>query len=157
MGVAQLWQALSKDPTIVQRWNGKEHATAAAAEIEGKVIAVDLSMWIFQAQLQEKIQEHFSKTECAMKVAFERTMQLLRHGCIPVIVIDGQSPEEKRATQQERFANRNGGVHRGGGGSSYGNDRFVRHSNVIANVLRHMVGIFLFIYFYFCIEEWSTE
>ncbi|KAL6777267.1 XPG3 [Auxenochlorella protothecoides x Auxenochlorella symbiontica] len=52
-----------------------------------------------------------------MKVALERSIQWLRHGCLPVIVVEGRAPAEKLAAVQARYAARNG-VDGGGRGSS---------------------------------------
>jgi hypothetical protein len=32
-----------------------------------------------------------------------QSIQWLRHGCLPVIVVEGRPPEEKRAKQQARL------------------------------------------------------
>ena len=45
-----------------------------AREVEGKVIAVDLSFWVVQASTQPALQELFrnSPSEACLKVVFER-------------------------------------------------------------------------------------
>jgi flap endonuclease GEN len=96
---------------------------------------VDLSMWIMQADQQASLAPHFSREERAIKVAFERAIQWIRHGCLPVVVIEGKPPEEKRGVQRQRFANRNG--YFGGGGAS-GAASFTRLGCIVGEVLAAM-------------------
>jgi flap endonuclease GEN len=140
MGVNQLWKLL-EESGLVDRLQGTDPSDHAAlvAEVEGKVIAVDLAMWIMQARESGALSEHFSPEEAAAKVAFERSLQWLRHGCTPVFVVEGAPPEEKRGAQQARFAQRNG--YAGGGGRGRGGvsgaqfTRVCRQAATVAEVL----------------------
>lgn len=119
MGISSLWKALT-DAQLVRRLQGsdpEEHA-ALLSELDGQVLAVDLSAWIMQADQQLALLPHFSRTERCMKVALERSIQWLRHGVLPVMVVEGAAPAEKLAAVQARYAARTGGRQGGGRGSS---------------------------------------
>lgn len=60
------------------------------------------------------------------KVVFERALNYLRHGCVPVGVIDGQAPWQKLGALRARW-----GAHAGGGGGAFG-----RCGEVALEVLR---------------------
>ena len=64
-------------------------------------------------------------------------MQWLRHGCLPVIVVEGRPPQEKRAAQQARFASRNGYA---GGGSQQGASQFQRLGQTLGMMLEELVS-----------------
>lgn len=104
MGVKQLWPLL-EEADVVVRWNGADPASLAAlaSELEGTVLAVDLSMWLMQATEQGALAPHFSAVESAAKVAFERSIHLLRFGVTPVFVLEGLAPAEKAAVQRQRL------------------------------------------------------
>ena len=70
MGVKQLWKLL-KNADLVENWDAST-VPALAQELEGKVLAVDLSMWLMQASEQVALTPHFNLAEGAAKVAFER-------------------------------------------------------------------------------------
>ena len=70
MGVKQLWQLL-KNADLVESWDAS-NVPALAQELDGKVLAVDLSMWLMQAGEQTALQAHMDTTEAAAKVAIER-------------------------------------------------------------------------------------
>jgi len=60
----------------VSRLEG-DHA-AVVAEVENKVVAVDLSVWLVQAQTQPALVENFSSPQAAvLKVVFDRVSQWL--------------------------------------------------------------------------------
>ena len=67
------WQFIS-GAKLIQQWNGQNpiDVPAIAAEMEGKVIAVDFSMWIMQAAGNQELLQHCNQEEAAAKVAFER-------------------------------------------------------------------------------------
>ncbi|KFM26231.1 Flap endonuclease GEN-like protein 1 [Auxenochlorella protothecoides] len=118
MGIASLWKLLTEEG-VVRKLSGSDpsqHHTLLS-ELDGTAIAVDLSAWIMQADQQLALLPHFGRTERCMKVALERSIQWLRHGCLPVIVVEGRAPAEKLAAVQARYAARNG-VDGGGRGSS---------------------------------------
>ena len=139
-------------------------------------MAVDLSIWVMQADQQVALLPLFSQVERCMKVrgngwvggklegffagalasdapmnpfspimtlqvAFERSVQWLRHGCLPVIVVEGQAPPEKRAAQQARWAAANGGSsYHGGGGGGGGGAQFQRLGLLVAGLLQELVS-----------------
>ena len=76
-------------PTILER-------------VEGKVLAVDLSLWIFHAVSQPELADLFPPEGQVAKVVFERALNWLRHGCVPIGVLDGVPPPEKLATMRLR-------------------------------------------------------
>jgi flap endonuclease GEN len=111
-----------------------DHADDPAAHptildrVEGKVLAVDLSLWIFHAVSQPELAELFSPEGQVAKVVFERALNWLRHGCVPIGVLDGVPPPEKLATMRLRHP---GAVGTGGG-------EFRRLGGVAVSVLRAM-------------------
>ena len=111
-----------------------DHADDPAAHptildrVEGKVLAVDLSLWIFHAVSQPELAELFSPEGQVAKVVFERALNWLRHGCVPIGVLDGVPPPEKLATMRLRHP---GAVGAGGG-------EFRRLGDVAVSVLRAM-------------------
>jgi hypothetical protein len=74
MGVSNLWKALDKGG-VVSVLNGghpTDHAEIIQ-ELENKVIAVDLSAWLMQAQGQMALVEHFASPQArCLKVVFDR-------------------------------------------------------------------------------------
>ena len=77
MGVQGLWKLLQEEG-MVERYSGGVGGgaqAAVAAAVEGRAIAVDLAMWVMQAE-QAVLQQHFSQEERCMKVAFERVRRL---------------------------------------------------------------------------------
>lgn len=80
--------------------------------VEGKVVAVDLSEWIFHATTQPELSQVFSPKGAVAKVVFDRAVNWLRMGCVPVGVVEGKPPPEKLA----RMRQRNGRATGNGGG-----------------------------------------
>lgn len=78
MGVKSLWQLIN-GANLIQQWSGQNptDVPAIAAEMEGKVLAIDLSMWIMQAGEQLALIPHCNQVEAAAKVAFERVGLIL--------------------------------------------------------------------------------
>lgn len=68
MGVICLWQALAPALSSLE-------ATACLDAVDGRVIAVDLSIWIMDA-LQQPALERFSQEGRCLKVVFERVREL---------------------------------------------------------------------------------
>lgn len=64
-----------------------------------------------------------------------QSIQWLRHGCLPVIVVEGRAPAEKLAAVQARYAARNG-VDGGGRGSS----SFIALGKSVGVMLQQLVG-----------------
>ena len=63
--------------------------------VSGKTVAVDLSIWIFEATTQPATADLFTPSGQVAKVVFERAVNYLRHGVTPVGVLDGTPPPEK--------------------------------------------------------------
>jgi flap endonuclease GEN len=77
-----------------------------------------------------------------------QAIQWLRHGCLPVIVVEGRPPLEKQGAQRARYAARNGHA---GGGSGAGASSFERLGRTVGQLLEHLVGVFL------CVEGEGRE
>ena len=103
--------------------------------VDGKALAVDLSLWILQACTQPALDEVFNEdlgfddpdASKTAKIVFDRALNYLRHGCVPVGVIDGQAPWEKLGALRARW----GAQCTGGGGGAFG-----RCGDVALSVLR---------------------
>ncbi|BDA47624.1 probable flap endonuclease GEN-like 1 at N-terminal half [Coccomyxa sp. Obi] len=137
MGVSELWSLLRSEG-MVREWNcetdGQKAQKVVAEKLEGKVVAVDISLWTCQALTQGALKEVFESDEQrVVKVAFDRIINYLRFGCTPVGVLDGEAPDEKLETLQARFFSRFGAVG-GGGGNSY----FVSLCSLMAQLFRAM-------------------
>lgn len=91
------------------------------------MLAVDLAEWIFQATSQPATAELFTPEGQVAKVVFERAANWLRHGCIPIGVIDGVPPPEKLARMKQRH---------GMGATGCGGGVFGRLGDVAARTLR---------------------
>jgi len=57
--------------------------------LEGKAVAVDVAVWLYEAQLQHDVVMHFGPIGAAVKVVFERCVRWLRKGVLPVMVLEG--------------------------------------------------------------------
>lgn len=73
--------------------------------------------------------------QCAR--ARPQALQWLRHGCLPVPVVEGRPPAEKLAAQRARFEARNGYA---GGGSQAGAAQFQRLGQVVGQLLEELVS-----------------
>lgn len=74
MGVTNLWRSLEHGGAV-WRLDGSTPAQheALTAELEGKVLAVDLSVWIMQAQTQPALLENYHSPHArALKIVFDR-------------------------------------------------------------------------------------
>jgi hypothetical protein len=73
MGVVQLWNVLQGEG-LVESLSGSvpEEHRRLVDEVDGKVLAVDLSVWIMQATAQTALFELFTPEEAAIKVCLER-------------------------------------------------------------------------------------
>ena len=74
MGVQNLWKALSKGGAV-EALEGSQpgHHARIVEAVENKVVAVDLSAWLMQAQTQPALLEHFDSPYArAVKVVFDR-------------------------------------------------------------------------------------
>ena len=63
--------------------------------VTNKTIAVDLSVWIFEATSQRELTEVFTPAGQVARLVFDRASNFLRHGVVPVGVLDGVPPPEK--------------------------------------------------------------
>ncbi|KAK9839698.1 hypothetical protein WJX81_006968 [Elliptochloris bilobata] len=122
MGVQSLWKALRAEEGLVVRVRGSDGDAGqhrVATEVDGRVVAVDLAQWVVQASEKRVDYEHLREARC-VRVAFERAVNWLRYGCLPVGVVEGRAPPEKRALQQQRLESRYPelkGMGLGGGGN----------------------------------------
>ena len=82
---------------------GAGHA-ALLAELEGRVVAVDLALWSCHATAADSGQmfirgRHLvGAAGAAVKLAVERATHLLRHGAVPLGVVEGITPAAKAST-----------------------------------------------------------
>lgn len=87
MGVAGLW-AFLREEGHVHPLEGVE----LAKHVEGKVLAIDASLWLMQSQLEDS-HTHDRKH---IKVVFERVIHFLMMGALPVLVFEGSPPPAKQ-------------------------------------------------------------
>ncbi|KAA6428448.1 MAG: flap endonuclease GEN protein 1 [Trebouxia sp. A1-2] len=134
MGVSELWSLL-KAVGITQLSSGLEGTHAQVVkEVDDKSIAIDLSAWIVQATCQPNLAEAFSDPASqALVVSFNRVVNYLRYGCLPVCITEGRPPAEKLERLQQRFRTRTGQT--GGGGT---NHHFSKMGSSIADMLHNM-------------------
>lgn len=76
MGVSELWSLLRSE-AMVREWNcetnGQKAQKVLAEKLEGKVVAVDISLWTCQAFTQGVLKEVLESDEQrVVKVAFDR-------------------------------------------------------------------------------------
>jgi hypothetical protein len=72
MGITKLWADLRQAGLVVEL-NGKECEKEIAHTVDGLTIAVDVSIWMFQASMQPNLAEVFeSPTARVLKVCFDR-------------------------------------------------------------------------------------
>ncbi len=72
MGVTNLWKALEKGGAVDSLDGATGHQQIVEA-VENKVVAVDLSAWLMQAQSQPALLEHYDSPYArAVKVVFDR-------------------------------------------------------------------------------------
>lgn len=57
-----------------------------------------------QATKQHVLSQVYTDEEACLKVVFERIINLLRHGVVPVFIIEGTSPAQKQELQKRRCA-----------------------------------------------------
>lgn len=57
--------------------------------LEGKTVAVDAAVWLYEAQSQQELVQAYGPERAALKVIFERCVRWLRKGVLPVIVLEG--------------------------------------------------------------------
>ena len=73
MGVNSLWKLLRSEGLVTELDGSSKEQHAKIVElVAGKVIAVDLSLWVFQARSELNLRQHFSEAAACVKVAFER-------------------------------------------------------------------------------------
>ena len=57
--------------------------------VEGRKVAIDGSIWLYQAQRQKALVRAFGSHRAALKVFFERCSCWIRKGVLPVVVLEG--------------------------------------------------------------------
>ena len=57
--------------------------------LEGRRVAVDAAIWIFEAQKQQQVAHVFGSHRATLKVIYERCSRWLRKGVLPVVVLEG--------------------------------------------------------------------
>lgn len=76
MGVQNLWRILDKGGAVV-KIKGDTHFKQITAAVEHKVVAVDLSAWLMQAQTQPALLANYDSDYArAAKVIFDRVSAL---------------------------------------------------------------------------------
>jgi hypothetical protein len=108
MGVTGLWSLLNTATSTEEGVAVCLRADAAqlgalCAEVDGRVVAVDISELVVQAVTQPALREAgFSERGAVAKVTFERCGNYLRFGLTPVGVTEGRPPPEKMARLAQR-------------------------------------------------------
>ncbi|KAF8754259.1 Xeroderma pigmentosum G I-region [Rhizoctonia solani] len=98
MGVKQLWTLLSPAGRPVPYLR----------DLEGKVLAIDSSIWLYQFQATMRDKEGRALVNAHILGFLRRTSKLLFHGIKPVFVFDGGAPVLKRSTIAERKKRKSG-------------------------------------------------
>ncbi|GAB5031880.1 flap endonuclease gen homolog 1 [Nannochloropsis oceanica] len=93
MGIAGLWACL-REEGYVHPFEGVE----LAKHVEGKVLAIDASLWLMQSLL-EGSHTHNKKH---IKIVFERVIHFLMMGALPVLVFEGMPPPAKLEELERR-------------------------------------------------------
>ncbi|KAJ3515418.1 hypothetical protein NLJ89_g1771 [Agrocybe chaxingu] len=97
MGVKSLWTLLMPVGRPVQLEN-----------VEGKVMAIDSSIWIYQFQATMRDKEGRGLVNAHVLGFLRRITKLLFYGIKPVFVFDGGAPALKRTTLNERKKKKSG-------------------------------------------------
>ncbi|CAE6427572.1 unnamed protein product [Rhizoctonia solani] len=97
MGVKQLWTLLSPTGRPVP-----------LETLEGKVLAIDSSIWLYQFQATMRDKEGRALVNAHILGFLRRTSKLLFYGIKPVFVFDGGAPVLKRNTIAERKRRKSG-------------------------------------------------
>ena len=84
MGVASLWNLLRSQGLVTELKGSEGQHPDIVQLFSGKVIAIDLSIWIFQATNERNLQEHFGVQASCAKVAFERVS--LQQRCLAALI-----------------------------------------------------------------------
>jgi len=93
MGIAGLW-AFLREEGHVSPLEGVE----LAKHVEGKVLAIDASLWLMQSQLEDS----HTHDRRHIKVVFERVIHFLMMGALPVLVFEGTPPPAKQQELERR-------------------------------------------------------
>lgn len=93
MGVKDLWQLLLPI--------GKR---VSIETLEGKILAVDASIWIIQFIKAMKDENNITVKNAHLIGCLRRILKLLYNRIFPVFVFDGKTPTLKKKTIQERSA-----------------------------------------------------
>lgn len=103
MGVKQLWKELEAKGALRKLAGGSHHAELAA-ELEGKVVAIDLAIWAAQCSDQVYASQELNHAQKSAKLAMERANMLLAYGVVPLGVVEGVPPALKAAAIEQRNA-----------------------------------------------------
>ncbi|KAF5382018.1 hypothetical protein D9615_004449 [Tricholomella constricta] len=97
MGVKSLWSLLAPvgRPVLLET-------------VEGKVMAIDSSIWIYQFQATMRDKEGRALTNAHVVGFLRRISKLLFYGIKPVFVFDGGAPALKKTTLRERREKKSG-------------------------------------------------
>ena len=83
MGVNGLWPALDQASKPV-----------TAEDLRGKVLAVDLSIWLVEACTSKLLKTEHKHPHLFLTLS--RASFLLRHGALPIVVVEGARHPRKR-------------------------------------------------------------
>ena len=79
MGITHLWPTL-RSIDACDEWRGASETVDMVAQIDGKAIAVDITIWMCEAMTQPALKEVFdSDTACVLKVCFDRVSPSLQY------------------------------------------------------------------------------
>ena len=113
MPVHGLWDVLRSGGLLQEAKNGEDLRRL----LEGKTVAVDLSIWAVEGQersLQIEARGGRIWPNYYLLMSLFRTVRFLRYGCFPVGVVEGACPASKeevqRAGRQPRQTQRAGGI-----------------------------------------------
>ncbi|KXZ54462.1 hypothetical protein GPECTOR_4g1013 [Gonium pectorale] len=130
MGVINLWTELAKYDQVYRTWSGGPASAGGGtrgivAELSGKVLAIDTSVWIFQCSQQNDLKEAIFNEQARVLYTFHhRIVSLLRYGVTPVFVLEGDTPEAKMGRLNQRS------LAKGLGGLASGNRKGGRHDSL---------------------------
>jgi DNA excision repair protein ERCC-5 len=105
MGVKSLWTLLTPvgRPVLYAAFlncgsTRQAHIYARLETVEGKIMAIDSSIWIYQFQATMRTKDGQALVNAHVLGFLRRICKLLFYGIKPVFVFDGGAPVLKRAT-----------------------------------------------------------
>ncbi|CAG9465861.1 unnamed protein product [Pedinophyceae sp. YPF-701] len=108
MGVVGLWACLEEYSSNTTFHHGEvEEELRAAKELDGKVVAIDTSIWVYHSERPDpgfvNTSGHSGEpTASVVTLARQRVANWLRYGITPVAVLEGAAPLEKLETLNRR-------------------------------------------------------